>query len=1479
VTVHLEPVGDLRLKENEGPARLKIHAPKLLADDSVKVAYFVVPREPGLETATLGADFTLGQPLFESEELGWHGIVELQGSAPRYITLPFIDDNVLEFDEQFEIGLQIVQPAHFAPTTSLAIESVVVTIENDDLERPPGSVLFYNFDGLYSISTGEYLSTSDPAYVEDGLLAGPLSHSAGPLLLGAGLPKLDPHGLPDPETPAAAANRWRAVAHRSDNLVTNGGNEQGRLRGWKMLDQPWRDRPFGAVEAFEGRNYFAGGKVLDSKTKGTTRIFQDVDVSNYAAAIDAGVQQFEFSAWLRAAARSGDQGQVQLQYLGPRGRVLGQFTSEAVTSTTAWQLVENREIVPSGTRQIRIMLIGQNANQSTGSVDVYFDAIELRAALPQYYSMSLKLDDDSDLPFLSPEDFQNAQAVTLSGIDFWDRTATGGPVLWELRSSVDDFQTSIASGATHGGEFGHHVRIPLDSHDALRPIDEPLELRLYGYASQDGPWHVDNLAVLGRLQSLSEFPHPPIAADDSVTVLSTQSIDISVLLNDFDPNGDELTIIGYTQGQHGAVALVGDGSLLRYTPSEASGSDSDSFTYTITDGNGGYDTATISVEILTPPAPVDDSYNVLQGMSLSGDVAANDLFGSFPDAMVVLISSAKFADELTLHDDGSFDYTPLEGFTGVDSFKYALDYGKLSLAATVTIAVQNDPDRAADPDDYTVDEDQVLNVGAPGVLDNDDPGQGASLSAVLVTGPTNGHLALNADGSFRYTPNANYNGTDSFVYKIGDADNDPQATVTITVNPVNDRPIAHSLTEIIPRGHKEEIIVTPSGGDVETDRDDLKPQLHGHMFVFSDGGNPYIHLDGTIRYQPDPVNGFQENFSFSYWLRDTGDPPGDASTNDLLSDPATVNLMVMKVIASDDEDDDEDDDQDEDVEVDVDFGLVGGETEPGGRTIQGYLEGSTVFLDVNGNLTPDRVTLPHPETGELVEFDEPTARTTADGRFFLAVPSLLDTNGNGRLDPDEGTLVVEGGLIASSGLTLPTQMKAPGGASIVTPLTTLLWTMAEEFDLSYDNAQLSLRTALNLPGVDLLHFHALDEVHGGNPLAPTVYRAGVGVQNLVVQAGTALSASSELSTQQAADAVLAELAERALFGQRIDLSDTELVRNIVGRVAQRRQAALDDAALDAVAQIIAASNSALQAAAPSADLGFLDQLARIQQVAQSASVDDLVDLATGALPPADALARNTGDALAQRIAEATPGNLQPVRLFVADQTVRFDDGAPAVEFLVRLDQPSLAPVRVEYSTADGSAVAGQDYDPVSGVLEFAPGQLVQAVEVPVYFDPAKGVTRFDLLLDQAQGAIFLDSVATAFIVSGDDEDNIPAILEAAAPNDGDGNFDGIPDAIQSHVASLRNALDGRFITVEAPSGTVLTGVETGFDAATAEFDQVEFPQGHVQFTVSPAGTQTTVTLYFEQPLDINSYYQFGPRPTPRSRTGILLCLTARRGPS
>src|SRR5206468_12630714 len=68
---------------------------------------------------------------------------------------------------------------------------------------------------------------------------------------------------------------------------------------------------------------------------------------------------------------------------------------------------------------------------------------------------------------------------------------------------------------------------------------------------------------------------------------------------------------------------------------------------------------------------------------------------------------------------------------------------------------------------------------------------GNPVTAVLVTGPSHGTLTLNPDGSFVYTPDPNYNGTDSFTYKANDGTtNSPVATVTLTVRAVNDAPLA-----------------------------------------------------------------------------------------------------------------------------------------------------------------------------------------------------------------------------------------------------------------------------------------------------------------------------------------------------------------------------------------------------------------------------------------------------------------------------------------------------------------------------------------------------------------------------------------------------------------------------------------------------------------------------------------------------------------
>ena len=66
------------------------------------------------------------------------------------------------------------------------------------------------------------------------------------------------------------------------------------------------------------------------------------------------------------------------------------------------------------------------------------------------------------------------------------------------------------------------------------------------------------------------------------------------------------------------------------------------------------------------------------------------------------------------------------------------------------------------------------------------------ITAVLVSGPSHGTLDLNADGSFTYTPNADYHGPDSFTYRAFDGELSSEiATVSLTVNPVNDVPTAN----------------------------------------------------------------------------------------------------------------------------------------------------------------------------------------------------------------------------------------------------------------------------------------------------------------------------------------------------------------------------------------------------------------------------------------------------------------------------------------------------------------------------------------------------------------------------------------------------------------------------------------------------------------------------------------------------------------
>ena len=183
----------------------------------------------------------------------------------------------------------------------------------------------------------------------------------------------------------------------------------------------------------------------------------------------------------------------------------------------------------------------------------------------------------------------------------------------------------------------------------------------------------------------------------------------------------------------------------------------------------------------------DDAYPVLEDaifeVSAPG-VLANDIDPEGDPLTPVLVSNPANGS-LTLNDDGSFTYTPNSDFNGSDSFTYrASDGANVSNLATVSLtvsAVNDEP--VADIDSYEAQQDTPLIVSGPGVLANDDDVDGDQLTAVLVAGPSSGVLTLNTDGSFSYTPNSGFAGSDSFTYQAHDGTIDSNvAIVSITVS-------------------------------------------------------------------------------------------------------------------------------------------------------------------------------------------------------------------------------------------------------------------------------------------------------------------------------------------------------------------------------------------------------------------------------------------------------------------------------------------------------------------------------------------------------------------------------------------------------------------------------------------------------------------------------------------------------------------------
>ena len=184
-------------------------------------------------------------------------------------------------------------------------------------------------------------------------------------------------------------------------------------------------------------------------------------------------------------------------------------------------------------------------------------------------------------------------------------------------------------------------------------------------------------------------------------------------------------------------------------------------------------------------------------------------------------------------------------------------------------------------DTYTATEDALLTVGAPGVLSNDTDADGNPLTASVVTGVAHGTVSLAANGALTYAPAANYNGPDSFTYRVYDGTAYSSAvTVSITVAAVNDAPVA--IAESYIATEDASLTVGAPGvlsNDTDADGDPLTASVvtdvvHGTLSLAANGGLSYT-----------PAANYNGPDSFTYRTHD-----GTAYSN-----TATVSITVAAV--------------------------------------------------------------------------------------------------------------------------------------------------------------------------------------------------------------------------------------------------------------------------------------------------------------------------------------------------------------------------------------------------------------------------------------------------------------------------------------------------------------------------------------------------------------------------------------------------------
>jgi VCBS repeat-containing protein len=461
----------------------------------------------------------------------------------------------------------------------------------------------------------------------------------------------------------------------------------------------------------------------------------------------------------------------------------------------------------------------------------------------------------------------------------------------------DPISFELVSGVAHGD-----LVFEADGSFTYRPLADFSGEDGFAYVASDG-----QLKSVRALVQLVVRPvnDPPQASDDSRTIFKNQTLDIDVLANDQDIDGDRLAVVTPGTPAHGTVEVLADGRL-RYVP-VAGFVGQDSFTYLMADPSGAQAQAEVRIEILqanTSPQVELQTFQIEENSSLTTRFVASDSEG---DALGFTLLQAPQHGSVTLDFDGRFLYVPNPFYSGSDRFTVNVTDGLLSSEgrAEITVFAVNDPPQAVD-DTAELAEDGFVLID---VRANDRDPDGDPLTITAVSLPERGTATIDS-GRIRYTPEANFFGADSFTYTLSDGQETDTAVVTVKVNSVNDRPIANRDDATVDEDSSVLIDVLANDSDIESDPLRLvsvSTPAHGQAVVID---------NGRVRYTP--AANFFGSDSFTYAVSDNKE-----------SSTGTVAISVLPV---DDlplaRDDSRTIDEDQSVLIDVlandsDFDAVG----------------------------------------------------------------------------------------------------------------------------------------------------------------------------------------------------------------------------------------------------------------------------------------------------------------------------------------------------------------------------------------------------------------------------------------------------------------------------------------------------------------------------------------------------------------------------